>query len=108
MSKELTIESWNEEADGKLTEDNVRRKLEKQGYQCIRYVFPPGTEFPDHTHSYTKKDAIATGKFRFSMFGQEVVLVAGDMMEVPQGAVHNAAVVGSDDVVFFDSTKSWL
>ncbi|ELU13707.1 hypothetical protein CAPTEDRAFT_98448 [Capitella teleta] len=103
---EFIIEHWNETADGPLSELNLKRKLERQGYACVRYVFSPGTDFPDHSHDYCKKDAIATGKFLFRMLGKEVVLLPGDMIEVPKGMIHNAAVVGNEDVVFFDSTKT--
>lgn len=106
MAQKLDVEHWDDAIDGPLNEQNVQKKLERQGYKCTKYVFCPGTVFPDHTHGYSKKDAIATGRFRFSMHGQEVILKPGDMMEVPKGAVHNAAVVGNEDVVFFDSTKS--
>ena len=105
MASKLKLEHWDPEKDGELTAHNMKCKLESQGYSCIQYTFPPGTDFPDHTHGYTKKDAIVAGQFRFTMFGQTVVLQPGDMMEVPKGAVHNAAVVGNEDVIFFDSTK---
>lgn len=39
------------------------------------------------------------------MYGKEVILQPGDMIEVPAGALHNASVVGNDPVVFFDATK---
>lgn len=105
MSK-LVVEKWNNERDGPLSETNMRNKLKSQGYSCIKYTFPPGTDFPDHTHSVSKKDSIIAGKFRFAMFGEEVILQPGDMIEVPVDVVHNASVVGSDVVVFFDATKS--
>ena len=102
---DLCVDHWDEAKDGPVCEENVRRKLESEGYTCTRYTFTPGTVFADHTHGYTKKDAIASGLFMFSMHGQNVVLRPGDMIEVPAGTVHNAAVLGSDDVIFFDSTK---
>ena len=45
------------------------------------------------------------GQFRFAMKGREVILQPGDMIEVPAGVVHNASVIGSESVVFFDATK---
>ena len=105
MSK-LKVEHWDSARDGTLTEENMRKKLKLQGYSCTRYIFPPGTDFPDHTHGITKKDSIVSGQFRFSIFGKEVILQPGDMVEVPAGVVHNASVVGSDSVVFFDASRS--
>ncbi|EDO38681.1 predicted protein [Nematostella vectensis] len=99
------VESWDEERDGQLNEHNLKKKLHDQGYSFLRYTFPSGTDFPNHTHSYEKKDSILTGQFRFAMFGQEVVLKPGDMVVVPANVVHSASVVGQDDVVFFDASK---
>lgn len=104
MSK-LEVEKWNTERDGPLNETSMRNKLKSQGYSCIKYTFFAGTDFPDHTHSVSKKDSIISGKFRFAMYGKEVILQPGDMIEVPAGALHNASVVGNDPVVFFDATK---
>lgn len=101
----LHVEHWSEKTDGPLNEANMRKKLAAEGYKCIKYVFSPGTDFPDHTHSETKKDAILEGQFRFAMFGKEVILQPGDIVEVPRGVVHNATVVSSQPAVFFDTTK---
>ncbi|PVD33013.1 hypothetical protein C0Q70_08461 [Pomacea canaliculata] len=101
----INIEKWDTAVDGELTESNMKRKLEKQGYKYIMYIFSPGTDFPDHTHSVSKKDSILTGRFQFGMYDQIVVLEPGDMVEVPKNTVHNAQVVGRENVVFFDATK---
>ncbi|KAL5017326.1 hypothetical protein ScPMuIL_006915 [Solemya velum] len=106
MGEKLNIEKWNIAVDGALTEENMKKKLKSQGYNYTMYSFCPGTDFPDHTHSYSKKDSIISGRFRFSMYGVTVILEPGDMMEVPKNTVHNASVVGSETVIFFDATKS--
>ena len=103
--EQLIVEKWNTEIDGEVSEKNMEKKLSRQGYNFIKYTFPPGMDFPDHTHNVSKKDAIVSGRFQFSMYGETVVLEAGDMVEVPKHVVHNAAVVGSARVVFYDSTK---
>ncbi len=102
----LNIESWNTEADGELTEHNMRRKLTARGFSVTRYVYTPGTYFPDHTHTIDKIDAVMTGRFRMAMGEQSVVLEAGDCLYVPSGAVHSAEVVGAEPVVSLDAVRS--
>lgn len=102
---QLNVEHWDPKRDGPLSERSMRDKLRSQGYSFQRYVFAPGTDFPDHTHSMSKKDSIVSGQFRFAMCGQEVILQPGDMIVVPAGTVHNASVVGDESVVFFDASK---
>jgi quercetin dioxygenase-like cupin family protein len=99
------IERWNPSRDGSLTEAALTRKLEAQGYRVARYVYPPGTVFPDHAHSRDKIDAVVSGRFRMTVEGHAVVLEAGDCLAVPRGSVHSAEVVGEEPVVSLDATR---
>ena len=101
----MTIDHWNPTTDGPLTEAALRRKLERRGYRVTRYVYPPGTVFPDHSHAVDKLDAVLSGRFRMGMDGQEVVLEAGDVLAVPKGTVHSAEVVGREPVVSLDAVR---
>ena len=40
-------------------------RLKDEGYSGSTYQFPPGTQFPYHTHNCDKKDSIITGRFKF-------------------------------------------
>jgi len=100
-----TVERWNVEVDGPLSESALRRKLERLGYRVSRYVYPPGTEFPPHTHDVEKMDAVLAGRFRIMMQGEEVLLGPGDAVLVPRGAEHSAEVVGNDSVISLDAVK---
>lgn len=101
----MDIEQWNTETDGQLTESAMRKKLQQRGYQVTRYVYPPGTCFPDHTHAVDKIDAVLSGRFRMTMEGRSVVLEAGDCLAVPKGVVHSAEVIGAEPVVSLDAVK---
>ena len=98
-------ERWNIDKDGPLSEKKFRQKLETLGYQVTRYDYPPGTVFPDHTHTMDKIDAVLSGRFRMAIQGQEIILEAGDFLAVPQGTVHSAEVVGPETVVSLDAVK---
>ena len=100
----MNIERWNA-ADGTLSEGVLRRKLEARGYSVNRYVYPPGTYFPEHTHYIDKIDAVLSGRFRMVVEGCEVILEAGDCISVPRGTSHSAEVVGREPVVSLDATK---
>ena len=101
----MQLEHWNEAVDGPLSEAAMRQKLEALGYSVTRYVYPPGTVFPDHTHPVDKIDGVLSGRFRMTMGGRSVVLEAGDLLHVPAGAVHSAEVVGSGPVVSLDAVR---
>ena len=99
------VERWDEESDGPLTEDAMRRKLTERGYRVSTYVYPPGTFFPDHTHAVDKIDGVLSGRFRMTMGAESVILEAGDCLGVPRGAVHSAEVVGDEPVVSLDAVR---
>lgn len=101
----MPIKHWNPERDGPLSEDNMRRKLEQRGYRASRYVYPPGTYFPDHDHGVDKIDGVLSGRFRMSMRGASHILEAGDLLAVPKHVFHSAEVVGDEPAVRLDAVR---
>jgi mannose-6-phosphate isomerase-like protein (cupin superfamily) len=99
------VERWDPARDGPFSEAALAVKLRARGYRVSRYVYPPGTTFPDHTHAIDKIDAVVSGRFRMTMGRRAVVLEAGDCLAVPRGAVHRAEVVGDEPVVSLDATR---
>ena len=99
------VERWDEGRDGLVSEAELRARLERRGYAVCRYTYAPGTTFPEHTHGVDKIDAVVAGTFRIVLEGAEVLLGPGDAVAVPRGAVHSAAVVGSEPVVSLDAGK---
>ena len=102
----MEVEKWDPRRWGKLSEENMRKKLEFEGYLVSRYVYPARTIFPDHSHSADKKDAVISGKFKIEIYGQAFLLEAGDMLAVPAGTVHNAKVIGAESVVSLDAVRA--
>ena len=94
----LTVEHWDEQTEGRLSDEAMRRKLQGRGYHVSCYTYSPGTCFPDHSHDVDKIDAVLSGQFRMT-------LMAGDCLAVPRGAVHSAEVVGNESVVSLDAVK---
>ncbi len=101
----IEVEPWDETRDGPLTEGRLRAKIEARGYRVTRYIYPPGTYFPPHTHEVDKMDAVLSGRFRLTVQGREVVLGPGDLLPVPRGVLHEAEVVGDEPVVSLDGVK---
>ena len=101
----MTPQRWNP-ADGPLTEAALRAKLESLGYRVAKYIYEPGTVFPDHKHGVDKVDAVVSGRFRVIIGGHVAMLGPGDWVDVPRGAIHSAAVVGDEPVVSLDAVRA--
>lgn len=100
----MAVRRWNS-SDGPATEAALRAKLEARGYRVARYVYEPGTMFPDHKHDVDKIDAVVSGRFRLVVRGHMKVLTPGDWVEIPRGTVHSATVIGDEPVVSLDAVK---
>lgn len=103
MAEPPRVEHWDP-ALGAPTEAAIRARLADWGYRATRYVYPPGTVFPPHTHGLDKCDAVVAGRFRLEMGEAAVELGAGDCVFIPRGATHAAEVVGSAPVVSLDGS----
>lgn len=101
----MTVEHWHVDRDGPFSEAALWQKLERLGYRVNRYVYPPGTSFPDHTHAIDKMDAVVSGRFRMTLGGWSTTLEAGDCLAVPRDTVHSAEVLGEDPVISLDGTR---
>jgi quercetin dioxygenase-like cupin family protein len=100
------VRHWNVSTDGAFTEAALRKRLESLGYLVMRYVYPPGTSFPEHTHGVDKIDAVVSGRFRLNVAGHFVILGPGDWIAVPRGVRHTADVVGDEPVISLDGVKN--
>jgi quercetin dioxygenase-like cupin family protein len=101
----IDVEHWSEASDGPLSEEGLRRRLEARGYHVTRYVYPPGTYFPPHSHAVDKIDAVLAGRFQLTLQDENVLLTAGDALLVPRGVWHSAEVIGTDSVISLDAIK---
>ena len=100
----MAVQRWNA-ADGPVTEQALRAKLDAMGYRVARSVYEPGTVFPDHAHGVDKIDAVVSGRFRLVVGGHLAVLGPGDWVAIPRGSVHSATVIGDEPVVSLDAVK---
>ena len=89
----MEIERWDD-AWGELSESNMKRRLEAEGFAVLRYVYRPGTRFDDHKHGIDKKDAVLKGRLLIRSLGRDFLLGPGDALSVPAGTVHSAEVIG--------------
>jgi quercetin dioxygenase-like cupin family protein len=100
------IEPWDEKRWGPLSEENMRRKLIEDGYTSVFcYCYPKGMVFAKHTHPVDKKDAVLEGEFTITMNGEEFLLRAGDVIQVPSNTIHKAEVRGDIPVVSLNATR---
>src|SRR5688572_10546640 len=102
----MAISRWNSDLDGPFSGEALRRRIEGAGYVVSRYVYGPGTHFPEHTHDVDKIDAVVSGQFQLTVEGQPYILGPGDSMAIARGVRHSATVLGDQPVISLDGIKT--
>ena len=73
--------------------DDVEQKLRMEANHCYQWSNGPGVVYAVHDHSYRKILYVAEGSITFRPAGRpEVVLRAGDRLDLAAGTPHGAAV----------------
>lgn len=101
----LEIHHWDAQIDGPLSESAMKKKFQDLGHSTNVYTYTVGTYFSDHTHPMDKIDGVLSGRFEIGIYGQKFLLEAGDYIEVPKNTVHNARVVGDEEVRSVDAAR---
>jgi len=80
--------------------DLQRHDISIPGHEVwqLRVAFAPGASFPRHRHPGEEVIYVLNGMIEYELDGKPpVTLQAGDVLFVPDGAVHAAKNVGSDE-----------
>ena len=102
---DLNISQWKAKVDGPLTLENVAKKLKSMGYHFAEQQYAPGTVFHEHSHDNPTKDAVVSGRFKVKMQDKEATLEPGDILDIPAGIDHSAAVLGDEPVIVLEGEQ---
>ena len=86
------------------TESMLMQLCAEQGLSPYSWSNGPHDVYSAHSHSYAKVIYVVRGSITFGLpeLGQQLILKAGDRLDLPAGTVHDA-VVGSDGVVCLEA-----
>lgn len=63
--------------------------MTQEGLDQFEEVFPPTFKVSEHRHPYTEIRIVVTGELLFNVAGNQVLLRAGDRIEVPANTKHS-------------------
>lgn len=98
----LEIIPWTRESNP--DEDELRRRLEDEGFQVFHWSDAAGTDYPPHSHDYDESLWVIRGEIIFGTGGQELRLRSGDRLMLPKGAIHTART-GASGAVYLIGEK---
>lgn len=88
------------------TESTLTKLCAEQGLHPYAWSNGPHDVYSAHTHSYDKVIYVVRGSITFGLpeLGEQLILQAGDRLDLPANTVHNA-VVGPQGVMCLEAHK---
>ena len=99
---DIAVRRWT--ADTPADEASIRGALAEEGLRPYAWSNGPGDVYAAHSHPYNKVIYVVQGSIRFGLpeRGEQVLLRAGDRLDLPAGVAHDA-VVGPEGVVCLEA-----
>jgi quercetin dioxygenase-like cupin family protein len=96
----MKVHNWEEVAMEQLNPLLARQAVHTANLTVARIHLSKGAVVPSHSHMNEQMTVLQKGRLRFVFEGGEVVLEAGQMLEIPSHAPH--AVHALEDSVAMD------
>lgn len=98
------VERWD--GDGPPDADEIRQRLESDGYFVIQWADQPGAVYPEHSHPEDQMHWVISGSLDLVVEGfGALTLNPGDRDFMPAGTEHSADVPGDEPVVYLIGRK---
>jgi mannose-6-phosphate isomerase-like protein (cupin superfamily) len=78
------------------TTEQIRMILADEGLDPFEESFEPDMKIPDHRHPFTEVRVVLSGELLTNVAGNQVLLRAGDRIEIPANTRHSYNVQGRE------------
>ena len=100
----MEIERWIQKRPPDA--EDLRRRLESEGYRVFEWTDAPGTVYGPHEHAQDQSHCIISGKLELTVAGETYTLGAGDRDFLSRNTTHSAFVPGPEPVRYLIGAKS--
>jgi quercetin dioxygenase-like cupin family protein len=95
--------SWSDIPATEVYPGISRQILNGDRQTMVRYVYQPGSIFPEHHHPEEQVTVVISGQIEFTVAGEAEVLASGQAAVIPPDVPHGARVIGDEPVETFNS-----
>jgi quercetin dioxygenase-like cupin family protein len=99
----MTSASWAELPQTEVYPGIARQAIDGERQTLVRYVYQPGSVFPEHRHPEEQITTVLSGRIQFTVNGETITLTAGDVAVIPANVPHGARVIGDLVVETFNA-----
>lgn len=68
----------------------IREKLSSEGFSIFSWQDSPGAYYSPHSHPHDEYIVVHSGEIVFFIDEEELIVTAGDALDLPAGTVHAA------------------
>src|SRR5688572_10094983 len=97
------VASWDDVEEEIVLPGIVRQIVHGERQTMVRYVYEPGSIFPEHAHPEEQVTLVISGTIAFEIENTRLVLGPGQVAVIPSNVPHGASVIGPDRVETFNS-----
>jgi quercetin dioxygenase-like cupin family protein len=87
-------ENWNQLPLEEVYPGITRQVIHGERQTMVRYIYAPGSVFPEHHHPQEQITTVLTGQIEFEIAGERQLFGPGDVGVIPGNVPHGARVVG--------------
>ncbi len=87
-----------------ITTEEIKRRIEKEGFDPILFSNGPGEVYSPHSHPETKLLVFLDGTMEVTVDGKKYQCNRGDKLVIP-GNITHSAIAGGKGCTFFWSEK---
>ena len=99
----IQVERWNE--DGAPQADDLKQRLQSEGYSVFQWTDAPGTRYGPHAHGEDQSHWILSGVLELRVGHETYQLRAGDRDFLPANTIHSAVVPDDEPVTYLIAAK---
>jgi quercetin dioxygenase-like cupin family protein len=81
------------------TKEHLKLIIENEGMECIEEVLQPGEHTKEHRHPFTEVRILLKGEILYNISGNQLMLRAGDRIEIPSNTRHTHISKGNEESV---------
>lgn len=81
----------------------LRQIIHGNHQTMVRYRYEPRSVFPTHSHPEEQITIVVSGRLTFDLSGDQIEVGPGEVLLIPAGLPHGAAVAGNDPVETYNA-----
>lgn len=93
-----TIHAWRDVPPEIAFDGITRQTIHADRQTLVRYVYAPGSDFPEHAHAEEQVTVVLSGRIVFHVGGNRIELGPGEVAIIPPHVPHGARVEGGETV----------